>query len=138
MDTDNLSASKQSLTFNKNERLCRKTLIDRLFAGGSRSMSAFPIRMVYLPVETESTPEPVSILISVPKKRFRRAVKRNRVKRQIRETYRRNKSILINKIEENNENHLIIGFIWLDDKLHESAEINSKMSNLLTRLTERL
>lgn len=101
-------------------------------------MSAFPIRMVYLPVETESTPEPVSILISVPKKRFRRAVKRNRVKRQIRETYRRNKSILINKIEENNENHLIIGFIWLDDKLHESAEINSKMSNLLTRLTERL
>ncbi len=135
---DNLSTSRQSLTFNKNERLCRKILIDRLFAGGSKSILAFPIRMVYLPVEKESTPEPVSILISVPKKRFRRAVKRNRVKRQIREAYRHNKSILVNKIEENNGNHLIIGFIWLDDKLHESTEINSKMNNLLTRLNERL
>lgn len=126
------------MTFGKSERLCRKILIDRLFAGGSKSILAFPIRMVYLPVEKESTPEPVSILISVPKKRFRRAVKRNRVKRQIREAYRHHKAILIDKINEKNENHLIIGFIWLGDELHESAEINKKISNLLTRLIERL
>lgn len=126
------------MTFGKSERLCRKILIDRLFAGGSKSILAFPIRMVYLPVEKESTPEPVSILISVPKKRFRRAVKRNRVKRQIREAYRHHKTILIDKINEKNENHLIIGFIWLGDELHESAEINKKISNLLTRLIERL
>lgn len=136
---DNLPTStKKTLTFGKSERLCRKTLIDRLFAGGSKSILAFPIRMVYLPVEKESTPEPVSILISVPKKRFRRAVKRNRVKRQIREAYRHHKAILIDKINEKNENHLIIGFIWLGDELHESAEINKKISNLLTRLIERL
>ena len=70
-------------TLRKSERLDRKKVIEKMFAGGSRSFSVFPLRVVYLPVEELEAP--VSILVSVSKRRFKRAVKRNRVKRQIRE-----------------------------------------------------
>lgn len=127
----------QPQTLSKTERLSRKTLIDRLFAGGSRSMLAFPLRMVYRTVENDKTDEPVSILISVPKKRFRRAVKRNRVKRQVREAYRRHKHVLIDKVRAR-ESRLILAFIWLDDNLHDSATVEERVINLLTRLSEKL
>ena len=65
-----------------------------MFEGGvSKSFSIFPIRVVYMPVEQGEAP--ASILISVSKRRFKRAVKRNRVKRQIREAYRMNKHGLL-------------------------------------------
>ena len=72
------------LTLPKVERLNSRILIERLFTGGSKSLPAFPLRIVYMPVEGENLPA-ATILISVPKKRFKRAVKRNRVKRQVRE-----------------------------------------------------
>lgn len=67
-------------------------------AGASRSFSVFPLRAVYMSVDRQEVP--ASILISVPKKRFKRAVKRNRVKRQIREAYRKNKGGLWQALEE--------------------------------------
>ena len=73
-------------TLPKSERLDKKKVIEKMFAGGSRSFSVFPLRVVYLPVEELEAP--VSILVSVSKRRFKRAVKRNRVKRQIIEAYR--------------------------------------------------
>ncbi len=68
-------------TLRKSERLDKKKVIEKMFAGGSRSFSVFPLRVVYLPVEELEVS--ASILISVSKRRFKRAVKRNRVKRQI-------------------------------------------------------
>lgn len=130
-------ATRRPQTFRKEERLCRQLLIDRLFAGGSKSMSAFPMRLVYLPVEASEANAPVTLLISVPKKRFRRAVKRNRVKRQIREAYRKNKHILLDTVEAKGL-HLIIGVIWLDNELSPSAEVEKRLVNLLQRLAERL
>ena len=64
-------------TLPKLERLNSRILIEKLFTGGSKSLPAFPLRIVYMPVEGEHLPA-VSLLISVPKKRFKRAVKRNR------------------------------------------------------------
>ena len=70
-------------TLGKKERLNSKTLIERLFSGGSKSFPAFPLRVVYMSVEpVEEDMAAASILISVPKKRFKRAVKRNLVKRR--------------------------------------------------------
>ena len=86
------------LTLPKVERLNSRILIERLFTGGSKSLPAFPLRIVYMPVEGENLPA-ATILISVPKKRFKRAVKRNRVKRQVREAYRKNKHILLDALK---------------------------------------
>ena len=65
-------------TLNKSERLCSKKLIERLFGGGNKSFPAFPIRVVYMYLEAEETSADISVLISVPKKRFKHAVNRNK------------------------------------------------------------
>lgn len=122
-------------TLSKSERLNKKLIIDRLFAGGNKSLLAYPLRVVYMPVERRD--ERVCMLVSVPKKRFRRAVKRNRVKRQVREAYRKNKYTLWHVLEEA-DICLALGFIWLDDKLYASDEVEEKVKNLLIRITENL
>jgi ribonuclease P protein component len=83
-------------TFTKQERIARQKEIDALFSQG-RTFTAYPLRVFYLETTPLSPPHiaaPVAILISVPKKRVKQAVKRNRIKRIIRETYRRNKKKL--------------------------------------------
>ncbi len=122
-------------TLSKSERLNKKLLIDRLFAGGNKSLLAFPLRVVYMLVIQER--EKASILVSVPKKRFRRAVKRNRAKRQVREAYRKSKSILLRALEERGE-CMVLAFIWLDDNLYASDVVEEKVKNLLVRIVEKL
>lgn len=130
--------SELRFTLSKNERICSKLQIDRLFNGGSsHSMASFPIRAVYLLEPTNGEQSSVSIMVSVPKRCFKRAVKRNRVKRQIREAYRLNKHSIINKVEQLQGQSLMIAFIWLDDKLHDSEEVNRKVVNLLHRIEEK-
>jgi ribonuclease P protein component len=128
-----------ALSLNKEERICSKKLIDELFnGGGSHAMSAFPLRVVYLTkTSTQKEESTVSILVSVPKRYFKRAVKRNRVKRQIREAYRKNKV----EITENSASKglsLFIAFIWLDSKLHPSTDVEEKVKGLLARINENL
>src|ERR1700749_1277352 len=76
-------------TFKKEERLCNKRLIDELFHNGS-SFLCYPFKASWLLAADEQS-VPVQILFSVSKKRFKRAVDRNRIKRCIREAYRINK-----------------------------------------------
>lgn len=125
-------------TLRKSERTCSKIAIDNLFKDGhSRSLSAFPIRVVYLVSDTTQQ-EQCQIMVSVPKKCFKRAVKRNRVKRQIREAYRLNKAIVTEQMKKHEGKYLTMAFIWLDAELHDTDEIKSKMINLLGRISERL
>ena len=84
-------------TLSKEERLSWKRYIDLLFAKG-QSFVAFPLRVVYLPIE-EEMPTRVSFMVSVPKKKFKRAVKRNLIKRRVRETFRVRKCSLYCVIE---------------------------------------
>lgn len=125
--------------FGKKERIVSRTLMDKLFGGGSsRSMSAFPLRMVYMTMERGSHDEPVQVLISVSKRHFKRAVKRNRVKRQIREAYRNNKHLLAEALLPTPERALALAFIWQADKLFDSKEVAQAMHSLTQRLAERM
>ena len=123
-------------TLNKTERLCSKKLIERLFAGGNKSFPSFPLRVVYMTLETEETTADASILISVPKKRFKHAVKRNLVKRQIREAYRKNKHLLLDTIN-GGKCKLALAFIYLSNELLETDVINNKMKVALQRVAEQ-
>ena len=89
-----------------------------------------------MPVEGDELPV-LSVLISVPKKRFKRAVKRNRVKRQIREAYRKNKALLTEPLKAANRK-AAVAFIWLDNELHDSAEVEEKVKKLLQITAERM
>ena len=122
-------------TLHKTERLDKKKVIDKMFSGGARSFSVFPLRVVYLPVEELEAP--VSILVSVSKRRFKRAVKRSRVKRQIREAYRKNKSLLVDELQRR-EQRLAVAFIYLSDELIATSELEEKMKIALARISEKL
>ena len=123
-------------TLCKAERLHSRKLIERLFGGGqSRSMSAFPLRVVYISPSSSSEntelPSSAQMLVSVPKRCFRRAVKRNRVKRQVREAYRRHKSLLEGQ-------PVIMAFIWLDAKLYPSSLVEERVAGLIMRVKEKI
>lgn len=123
-------------TLRKAERLSSKILIGKMFEGGvSKSFSIFPIRVVYMLVEKGEAP--AAVMISVSKRRFKRAVKRNRVKRQIREAYRKNKQLLLDELQSR-EMRLAIAFIYLSDELVTTAELEEKMKTALSRLVEKL
>lgn len=132
----------------KGERLCSRKLIDILFgAGGSHAMTAFPLKAVYRLVESNSVSSAseddvdeskVQVLVSVPKKHFKRAVKRNRVKRQVREAYRKHKSFVMLRVNEYADKQLLIAFIWLSDELADSVTVEQRASNLLQRIGERI
>lgn len=132
-----IGMEERQYTLKKSERLCSKKLIERLFGGGNRSFPTFPIRVVYMSVEPEESAADVSLLISVPKKRFKHAVKRNRVKRQIREAYRHHKHILLDALQESEKpRKMVLAFIWLDNKLHPTEEISCKVKKLLQHIVE--
>ena len=126
-----------NLALGKEERVTGRSLVESLFRGGeSRSMSYYPLRVVYRLISRDKAP--VRILVSVPKKCFKRAVKRNRVKRQIRESYRRHKHLLDEKMSLRGDQTLVMAFIWMDDQLHDSANVSHRVKSLLLRIGERL
>lgn len=127
-------------TLGKEERLCSRKLIDSLFkGGGSRAMSGFPLRMVYAVTERHEGELAAQILVSVPKRCFKRAVKRNRIKRLVREAYRLNKHILADALERHEpQMSATMAFIYTDSHLHDYATVEQRVRNLLTRLSERL
>ena len=126
-------------TLDKSERLCSKKLIERLFGGGNKSFPAFPLRVVYMPLAPEENTADASILISVPKKRFKHAVKRNQVKRQVREAYRHNKHILLDALKaQETPTSMILAFIWLDNKIHSTEEVAYKEKKLLMHIAEEM
>ena len=96
---------KQS--FPKQERIVSQKLIDELFTSGqSHSLTAFPLRAVFL-----SGAAQLQLLLSVPKRRFKHAVDRNRVKRQLREAFRKNKQLLADALPDGQA--VALAFIWM-------------------------
>ena len=123
-------------TFRKQERIVSGRLIETLFGkGSSQSLAAYPLRAVYMQTEHQEGHAPVQILISVPKKRFKHAVDRNRVKRQVREAYRRNKQLLSDSVVEGKE--LLIAFIWLSDRHCPSEEVEKRIVSILQRIAKK-
>ena len=125
-------------TFRKAERLNSKLVIDKLFAGGNSSMAVFPLRVVYMkvPKGAEEQP-PVSVLISVPKKRFHHAVDRNHVKRLVREAYRTRKHILWDALADKDYT-LAIAFVCIADQLPSYQLMCKSVQKALVRISEKL
>jgi ribonuclease P protein component len=101
-------------TFGKNERLSLKNHLDVLFGVG-QAFNSHPLRVVFKSYPVEDDGLLIKIMVSVPKRRFKKAVIRNRIKRLIRESYRLNKELLYEKIFKSSI-CLHIAIIYIGDK----------------------
>ena len=124
---------EERLTFKKEERLCSKKAIDKLFTDGE-SFLAYPFKVVFLknPMGLKS---PVQAGFSVGKRNFKRAVQRNRIKRLMRETYRLNKPELYEKI---NTGRLAVFFIFIGKAIPDYPEVDKGMKNAIKKLLKEM
>lgn len=118
-------------SFGRQERLKSKEQIGQLFAEG-KQLSVFPIKLIYRSVKTQDVP--IKTAVTVPKKNFKSAVHRNRIKRLLREAYRLHKHIVFN----NTEGNFAFLFLYLGKEMPASLEIHSKMKLLLDNLNARI
>lgn len=117
----------------KAERVTGSKRVASIFLSG-KSFISYPLRVVYLPHE-QSFAAKCSILVTVPKKRLKKAVDRNRIKRLIREAYRLNKEI-VNEIEFTDASKLDIAFVYVKDDIADYNAINLAMQKALKQIAK--
>ncbi|MBQ6307416.1 MAG: ribonuclease P protein component [Bacteroidales bacterium] len=119
----------------KYERICKDNDIQALFDKGE-GFSVYPFRVIFLFRHDESRPVTVRLLVSVSKKRFHHAFKRNRVKRLVRETWRRNKAPLYEICERDNIS-LDVALVYTATVIHSYEEVLEKTRKAVNELIKK-
>ena len=119
-------------TFGKEEHLCGKTAIDELYKTGE-SFFLYPFRAQYKEVSEESVP--VRCLVNAPKRRFKHAVDRNRIKRLMREAYRKNKHALCDTMKEAGAT-MQIAITYSGDTIESQAFVEKRMRRVLDQILQ--
>lgn len=125
-------AAKEGLP--KYERICKDNDIQALFGKGL-GMSVYPYRVVYLFRLDDDHPVTVRLLVSVSKKRFHHAFKRNRVKRLIREAWRRNKGQLYEICQRDNIS-LDVALVYTATVIHSYEEMLAKTKKAVKEIAK--
>ena len=121
----------RTYTLKKEERLCSKKIIDKLFSEGESFLS-FPLKIVYLNIELPSKNK-VEIAFSVSKRNFRKAVQRNFLKRRMREAYRLNKHLLT---ATKSEKQMAIFIIFIGKEIANFQIIEQALKKALVRCSK--
>jgi ribonuclease P protein component len=121
--------------FHKSERLCSKKIIGDLFLSGE-SFLCYPVKIVYKAIDP-AQPHSSMATFSVSKRNFKRAVDRNKLKRQMREAYRLNKESLYQSLSEKNSN-IAVMFIFIGKQMEDYQVIEKGMKLALKRISSRV
>ncbi|HRZ41204.1 MAG TPA: ribonuclease P protein component [Bacteroidales bacterium] len=123
------------LFFHRGERLRSEKAIQSLFRKGKSGLR-FPFRYLYRITTAESS-DPVRIAFIVPKRRIRKSVDRNLIRRRMREAYRRNKHIL-HLLPEQKSFHLEIALVWVAPDALPYLETEQKLIVLLQHIATEI
>ena len=119
-------------SFPKAEHLCSRRLIDRLYADGHRLL-AFPYSIQWM--AAPSLEVPCQVMIVAPKRKFRHAVDRNRVKRLTRECYRLRKERLYGMLEKH-DLHIALSLVYIHDSIFSCDQLGHKMDKVMAALEQ--
>ena len=119
----------ESQILKKEERIYLRSELNELFASRG-SFVCYPFRVGYLEVPRQELP--LKMMVSVPKRRLKHAVDRNRIKRLTREAYRLTKKELVEQIDP--EVTLLIGFIYLKDRLSRYSTVQQAVEEAFKKL----
>ena len=119
-------------TFKKEERLKSNLAVQDLLKQG-HSVSIFPLKIYWKIVEDHGQKFPSQVAIAVPRKKFRRAVDRNLMKRRIRESYRKNKNLLYDFLIKS-DLKVVMVILFLTDEFIPYEQIESGLKTLLSKL----
>lgn len=121
----------KKFAFPNKEKLKSKKLIEQLFAQG-KSVTIFPLKLIYLPIAVDDN-VPFKTMVVAPKKNFKSAVKRNRIKRLLREAYRLNKAHIFNNIEGN----FALAILYIGKEMPDYHLIEQKTKGLLEQFIKK-
>ncbi len=130
---ENIDRENIKCSFKKDERLCSKKVIDKLFLEG-KPIFTFPVKIVYLETSLPSNFK-VQAAFSVGKRNFKRAVHRNLIKRRMREVYRLNKSKFYDEIVEK---QVAVFFIFTGKTIPGYNQIEVSIKKGLKKLVSEL
>jgi ribonuclease P protein component len=116
-------------TFRKAERLSRKKWIQELFDKGS-SFNFYPYRILYIP-HPDGASSHNQVMFTVPKRLFKRAVDRNKIRRRMREAYR------LNKGPDSLSGKLLIAYIYTAREILPSTILREKLAKTWGTISER-
>jgi ribonuclease P protein component len=125
----------ERFTLKKDERLCSQKIIGEMFASGESFLS-YPLKVVFQ--KTESTQAfPVQAAFTVSKRNFKRAVKRNLLKRRIREAFRLNKPGFCDELAAK-ELHIAVMFVFIGKDLIEFPAIEKAMISAFKKVLAKV
>ncbi len=119
----------------KYERICKENDIQALFDKGA-GVSVYPYRIIFLFRKDESRPVTVRVLVSVSKKRFHHAFKRNRVKRLMREAWRKNKARLYEICQRDNIS-VDVALVYTATVIHSYEEMMAKTRKAVQEIVKK-
>ncbi|MES2653533.1 MAG: ribonuclease P protein component [Bacteroidota bacterium] len=123
-------------TFKKEERLCSKKSLDLLFKNGS-SFLVYPFRITYLFID-EVHHYPAQVVINVAKKRYKRAVDRNLIKRRTREAYRLQKELLLYSRLQHRTELLLLSLQFIGKEKYEYDFFEKKLASAFKKLINQI
>ncbi len=113
-------------SFGKTEKLKSVKRFAQLFAEG-KSISGYPLKLIYIRIEHQEVS--IKAGVTVPKRNFKSAVARNKVKRLLREAYRRNKATVFNNTDAN----FAFLFLYLGKEMPSYGQLDEKMKLVLNK-----